>query len=242
MNIIDDIDAAIGCQHCKGPLGDSPSGDFCTPKCQTRWHAARSEPLVDYQEPTDLAAHVHNQREIQSPETTPGGVAGLLQTHLQVDVSDWLVSVVHAMNAFRARLPRPAQHPAADHPPAGGSLHPARLHGDEVLVVTSPGRVVLGFDPARNGPVTLAVACEHGHVHLVRGVGEAVQAMQGMRGAIERAGQALGQLFPHVQAAAEHRQEEVTAMRRALELRRTRNTGPAQASRAPRRIDPRRTR
>jgi hypothetical protein len=31
------IDAATGCQHCGGPLGTSPSTDFCAEDCQTLW-------------------------------------------------------------------------------------------------------------------------------------------------------------------------------------------------------------
>lgn len=38
------IDAAIGCQHCAGPLDGSPSPDFCSDTCQTAWHAARADP------------------------------------------------------------------------------------------------------------------------------------------------------------------------------------------------------
>ncbi len=35
------IDAATGCQQCGGPLGDSPSDDFCGENCQAAWRAER---------------------------------------------------------------------------------------------------------------------------------------------------------------------------------------------------------
>lgn len=40
-DIIDRIDAAVGCQRCQGPLGDSPSSDFCSEDCQTEWGHSR---------------------------------------------------------------------------------------------------------------------------------------------------------------------------------------------------------
>ncbi|WAL67114.1 hypothetical protein ORV05_04820 [Amycolatopsis cynarae] len=44
-DIVSDIERAIGCQHCGGPLGDSPSRDFCRQECQEDWRAERAEPL-----------------------------------------------------------------------------------------------------------------------------------------------------------------------------------------------------
>lgn len=39
-DLIERIDTLVGtCQHCQGPLGDSPSEDFCSEKCQQRWQA-----------------------------------------------------------------------------------------------------------------------------------------------------------------------------------------------------------
>lgn len=64
------IDAATGCQQCEAPLGGSPSPDFCSDVCQGAYFEARSVPLVGYREPEDLAAHVYNQHEQYSPETT----------------------------------------------------------------------------------------------------------------------------------------------------------------------------
>ncbi len=72
-DFIAQLDAAIGCQQCEGPLGDSPSDDFCSAYCQSTWSAARAEALTSYQEPVDLAAHVGNQVELYSAETDPSG-------------------------------------------------------------------------------------------------------------------------------------------------------------------------
>lgn len=42
---------APGCVVCTGPLGDSPSDDYCGEACQTAWLAAKGEALVGYREP-----------------------------------------------------------------------------------------------------------------------------------------------------------------------------------------------
>jgi hypothetical protein len=52
-DILAAIDAAVGCQHCGGPLGDSPSDDFCSAAHQQAWHAARADELIGYREPWD---------------------------------------------------------------------------------------------------------------------------------------------------------------------------------------------
>jgi hypothetical protein len=50
-DILDRIDAAVGCQQCGAPLDGSPSDDFCSDDCQTAWHSARAVELVGYREP-----------------------------------------------------------------------------------------------------------------------------------------------------------------------------------------------
>lgn len=46
---LDAIDRATGCQQCEGPLGSSPSGDFCGEFCQQRWAALRvGADLIDW--------------------------------------------------------------------------------------------------------------------------------------------------------------------------------------------------
>jgi hypothetical protein len=44
-DVVAAIDAAIGCQHCEAPLGESPSSDFCREECQAAWHAGHGHPL-----------------------------------------------------------------------------------------------------------------------------------------------------------------------------------------------------
>jgi hypothetical protein len=39
------IDAALGCHQCGGPLGGSPSDDFCCAEHQRAWHARRAVAL-----------------------------------------------------------------------------------------------------------------------------------------------------------------------------------------------------
>lgn len=47
-DIIDQIDAATGCQQCGKDLGRSVSDDFCSESCQTQWYQGRSAPLPLY--------------------------------------------------------------------------------------------------------------------------------------------------------------------------------------------------
>lgn len=68
-DFIAELDAAIGCQQCGGPLGDSPSADFCNDDCQQVWAAARAQALSSYIEPVDHPAHARNLVELHSPET-----------------------------------------------------------------------------------------------------------------------------------------------------------------------------
>ena len=75
-DFIAELDAAIGCQQCGGPLDSSPSDDFCSPSCQTAWSAARTQPLTSYREPDDQPAHVANLVELHSPETCISCVEG----------------------------------------------------------------------------------------------------------------------------------------------------------------------
>jgi hypothetical protein len=40
-DVVSAIDEVLGCQQCGGPLGESPSGDFCGPGCASAWAAER---------------------------------------------------------------------------------------------------------------------------------------------------------------------------------------------------------
>lgn len=45
-DILAAIDAATGCQQCGGPLGNSPSDDFCRERCRMTWYTARTQVLT----------------------------------------------------------------------------------------------------------------------------------------------------------------------------------------------------
>ena len=76
MDILDAIDQAVGCQQCGGPLGDSPSDDFCSPEHQTAWHAQHADTLP----PTLDAAPVYVEADhLQVPLREPGEPVGLFQ-------------------------------------------------------------------------------------------------------------------------------------------------------------------
>lgn len=75
-DILDRIDQAIGCHECHGPLGASPSDDFCSEWCQTAWRAGRVDPLA-------------------STESCGG-----LVIDIQMDLSGW----VTAMERVRASM------------------------------------------------------------------------------------------------------------------------------------------
>lgn len=75
-DFVAELDAAIGCQQCGGSLDNSPSTDFCSPRCQAAWSAARVQPLTTYVEPDDQPEHVANLVELHSPETCVACVEG----------------------------------------------------------------------------------------------------------------------------------------------------------------------
>lgn len=164
MDIIAAIDTATGCQHCGGPLGDSPSDDFCSPEHQAAWLAARTVPLTDHDEPEDLPVHVGNLVELHNPETCVTCTDRTPAAHRHVP--DALLALVYAHTAARqARAARPSLSigPLAD-----------AVHTALDTAVTRPGRSVwatnatgadgfenyrrrwmLGFDGARDTPPVL---------------------------------------------------------------------------------------
>ncbi|MDX3661303.1 hypothetical protein PV646_28695 [Streptomyces sp. ID05-26A] len=110
-DIIDSIAAAIGCQQCEGPLGDSPSDDFCSDYCQAAWTAARTAPLASYSEPEDEPEHVSNLVELHHPETCIACVEGRHR-------HSWIESAVAAAHAFEQRQ----RHAAREQAPAAQQL------------------------------------------------------------------------------------------------------------------------
>lgn len=74
--VLADIDMATApvCAQCDGPLGDSPSDDFCRPNCQERWHALRSVALTNYREPLlDWATLGPQPTDFESPRRPARG-------------------------------------------------------------------------------------------------------------------------------------------------------------------------
>lgn len=229
MNIIDQIDAATGCQHCQRPLGGSVSDDFCSAVCQTAWYAERSEPLVEYREPTDLAAHVSNLVEIQSPETLPFGRNARMADDVEAYAwngdalpGEWL----------------PIGWVDDDEPVtlgfdgSGGEVTAVRVWNRDTHFV-------------RHLPTPEPISFNHEAIaRVLRDLQTDLQnAMAAMQPVMQGLMRPLMQQLGHI--ATRHQQAEVRSpdrMQASLEARRNRNTGPTRAQRAPRRIDPRRGR
>ena len=78
-DILDRIDAAVGCQQCGGPLDGSPSGDFCTEDCQDIWHAGQVGALVTCQQVEAVTSLVAACEDLHRRlvEAAPGIVAAL---------------------------------------------------------------------------------------------------------------------------------------------------------------------
>jgi hypothetical protein len=92
------IDAAVGCQQCTGPLGDSPSGDFCSDDCQTAWHTERADQLTGYREP------------YEHPDGLPGIGSTFYSTTADRDprpVPDIWLTVIPGVGVFFAVGQRP---------------------------------------------------------------------------------------------------------------------------------------
>lgn len=117
-DIIDLIDQAITptCHQCGAELGDSLSNDFCGPGCQQAWHAARVDPLVGYEEPSDLPQHVRNLVELSSPETTPSRPDGsfLMPGYIREQMGRYLREL-----ATHTTPPPALRRPQVEPPPDG---------------------------------------------------------------------------------------------------------------------------
>lgn len=307
-DLIGEIDAAIGCQQCGGHLGASPSNDFCSPRCQAAWSAARVQPLTNYVEPYDLPAHVNNQVELYSPEVDPSG--------------EWWQGAVIAAHRREARARFEARNrAAASHRPIDNAVAAALAFGarrrPRAVGVTPDGEVIVR-DPSGQ-PVVIAHVAQrpgevvrHTDVHTERHqiapgvgqhIGDQLNAAIGGHGVADGAfTSALANMIAEIGRASslppemvaswmavpsiaeqvyEAERERVARIRenqgrlrlvfecvaydpdavarlflndvvrpepapdprqRALELRRNRNTGPATSARAPRAINPRRSR
>lgn len=101
------IDAATGCQQCEGPLGDSPSPDWCSQDCQEEYFASRSVALVGYREPYDLPEHAYYREEPDLGDLMLARYLGVQWPITQASLADAWASVVveRVFNSF------PAWHP-----------------------------------------------------------------------------------------------------------------------------------
>lgn len=188
-DFIAELDAAIGCQQCGSPLGDSPSDDFCTPDCQAAWSAARTAPLASYSEPDEQAAHVSNLVELHSPETCAACVDGRHSANPR-----WLdeVAFIHDWAARRRANARRADTfrrlylnglmqtapGVPTPPPIAGQVFVSDV--GEAPDLASPNwrelgqpivPVAIGFDPAtENGSGSIAVVTRRDRVDYVEAI------------------------------------------------------------------------
>lgn len=239
MEIIDNIDRAIGCHVCGNDLDDSVSGLFCSQLCQEDWYAARSEPLTNYVEPDDLPQHYSNLIEDEAPETTPqrSGLdniyaAVLAHSRARTHHLDAALYAASAAVFARRRMPRrPAPDPwfVSTNPTPGwleGAVRSQLQRVGQALEETMT-QWLRNFAPA----VSHASVAANGIVtwHLEPWQETALERLYAndMVSAVRREREDQVVVEPDVRA-------------RALELLRNRNTGPApRRRRPPRSLGPR---
>lgn len=73
------------CFQCHGPLGSSPSDDFCSDSCQTAWHSKHADHTMSRPRPTAVPhplggitypvdpSQVGKWWEDHDPDPVPGG-------------------------------------------------------------------------------------------------------------------------------------------------------------------------
>jgi hypothetical protein len=220
-DILAKIDAAVGCHSCAGVLADdSPSGDFCSAECQTEWHAGHVVPLTGYREPW------------HRPDEFPGVGTEAFRPAVQEPAS---------VGSWYARMSDLGES-------AGFELVPTGRWGR--VTVSNPGWPVIDWSrtPVYTSefgselvPVDPADAAETWSRGWSVGYGwvDEVAELTGLM-PVAAARERMG-----LQPVEEDAGDEVsvpTVQERALEARRTRNTGPAVRRRAPRRIDAPRSR
>lgn len=243
LDILDAIDRATGCHQCEQPLGDSVSDLFCSQDCQENWHDQRTMPLDHYEEPTDLPVHIYNQVELESPETSPA------REHLTDGLSTLGEFLAHIL--------------------ASGETERLIVREPLTITVTADfSRLNAAFERAsralarfaeRMGEVAVPFSIGRGNGVLQRDGGVpyhfVVDEVHAFTTAKDRANPVvIGQLL-HGRATGAVTADMITQVRdawqppqskvpdavraRALELVRTRNTGPTIRQRPPRVLGPR---
>lgn len=225
-DILAKIDAAVGCHACGGLLADdSPSGDFCSAECQAEWHATHVVPLVGYREPW------------YRPGEFPGvGTEAFRSAPQQVEVSAGS-GYARVSTSWGAE-----QSGYAFNPWPVIDWSRTRVHVDvDVDVADGSDAVALTFrvdDQAFELEGVQTRGWSIGY-QWVDEVAEFIGVDPVVTPAYER--HRLGSW--HVAEDVVPIDDVVpTAQERALEARRSRNTGPAVRRRAPRRIDSPRSR
>jgi hypothetical protein len=245
-DFIAEFDAAIGCHQCEGPLGDSPSDDFCGEGCQERWHAAHAEATTI-------------QVRWGTPRVRPHPLDTAVATALGYDAyrRRYALGVTPDGEVISRRLD--GQLAAVDH-----VVHVAGYAGPPSLAAfveqTARDRAHLTHEaalPAGWIEQFAGVALADWQVEILRGqyqrweaVGrhyraELTRVMAAFAPIVGQMGRAAADataaLQPFVEVLAP-RKSPADPRQRALWLRRNRNTGPSTSSRAPRTINPRRGR
>lgn len=226
-DIITAIDTALGCQWCGHDLGASPSDDFCSPRCQESWHAARTEPLVHYDEPRELAAHVGNPQEQYNPETSAGepflppGVGVWLEHALhEAPLAHYLVSESGVYQNFR---PQRIMFGMGQQPENPG-VEVGWPDGWEQVGYTDETHLfqraeLPGF---RNGRTPPSVSRNY-FAQMRGGMDRLAESFREMEASVARA---FGST-PFLSREPESEAPEETPRERALRLRQNRNTGPS---------------
>ncbi len=236
-DILDAIAAAVGCQHCEGPLGDSPSDDFCTDLCQEAWHAAHGDRLLGYREPWDrpwdfpgIGTDFHStgasryflgdEPGVATPRSQRGHPADLV---IIDEVHTWV-----ARQRPEFRLPRSTGNLAADHRAALAARRAATTDAQRAAVE-------LRFVSLRErATVELRFESRVVFESLAAGVARfADQLTLAMAPAIQNMAVLLQGFAPDPEPQPE---EPPAPHEVALTARRTRNTGPAARGRPPRTI------
>jgi hypothetical protein len=122
LDRIDDV-TTPACAWCNDELGDSPSADFCGPKCQAAWtaHQHDVQRLVGYVEPTVVYEGFDQAR--WEPQVT-----------VEVDGREWTIPTAAAAELLR--LTR-AQHERPPVPETAGYSRPGPV-GVQVETTDEP--------------------------------------------------------------------------------------------------------
>jgi hypothetical protein len=244
-DILDRIDAAVGCFTCQGVLAaDSPSGDFCSAECQAEWHEGRSAPLQGYWEPWDRPWDFPGVGgESFRPNSPTRAIAAALTNHrsaLSYDVASiptgqWFrVGVAVTPEPVEFRLPPQSSDLLADwraaRRAARAATTPAQVAAVDLRMAALSERSQAAFDLMSSTMAELGRALSANFAAMAEAIAAAwPRASQTLYVNLHTSTDALG---GRVEGIAE----------RALAARRNRNTGPERRRRAPRRIDATRTR